>query len=157
MELKEKYEELVTKMTTSKNVENMKLFGRVMGDMMEELIKKEPEKAAGYLERLEAVKWKNYLTPKEADKIVSAMEPQAPWGLEQWKQAMTQAGYELEEWPCYNRYALWAAMNMKMSDSRETIQKYVNSSNMFGFVHDLAVDSLKDKDEMFGIRKYFGV
>ena len=156
-ELMEKYQELYSKMASGANIEKMKLFGHVMGDMMEELIATQPEKAAEYLERLEAVKWKNYLTHKEADKIVSSMEPQAPWGLEQWKQAMSQAGYELEEWPNYNRYALWTAMNMKMSDSGGTIQKYVNGSNLFKFVHELAIDSLKDRDEVFNIRKYFGV
>lgn len=156
-ELREKYQELYSKMASGTNVEKMKLFGRVMGDMMEELIRTQPEKAEEYLERLEAVKWKNYLTHKEAEKIVTGMEPTAPWDFEQWKQAMSQAGLEMEEWPCYNKYALWAAMNMKISDSGETIQKYVNSSNMFKFVHELAIDSLKDRDEVFNIRKYFGV
>lgn len=157
MELKEKYEELVAKMTTSKNVENMKLFGRVMGDMIEELIKKEPEKAEKFLEQLEAVRWKNYLTQSEAEKILEGMNPEAPWKYDQWKRTMEEYGYSLEEWPYYNKGAIYVTMNMIMSDSGQTIPKYISSNVLFKFVHDMAVDSLKDKDEMFGIRKYFGV
>ena len=157
MELRDKYQELYCKMASGTNVEKMKLFGCVMGDMMEELIKTQPEKAEEYLERLEAVKWKNYLTHSEAEAIIARMKPSAPWGIDAWRQAMEQAGYEVQEWPYYNKYALWVAMNMKMSDSGDTIQKYINSSNVLKFVHELAIDSLKDKDEVFDIRRYFGV
>lgn len=101
--------------------------------------------------------WKNFLTPSEAEKIVESMEPEAPWSREQWQNAIGQSVYPLEEWPCYNRCALWVTMNMIMSDSSATIDKYVDRENIFNVVHDLAVDKLCDKDEIFSIRKYFGV
>ena len=156
MGLKERYEELETRMVNGKNVENMKLFGRVMSDMMAQLIEKEPEKAEEYIDQLEAVKWQNYLTVKEAEEIVARMKPKAPWGRDTWKQAMEQYGCKLEEWPYYNRCAVWVVMNMIMSDSGETLAKYVNSSNLFMMVHDVAVDKLKDEDGVFNVRKYFG-
>lgn len=46
---------------------------------------------------------------------------------------------------------------MIMSDSSETISKYVEKDKLFPFVYDLAVDKLTDKDNVFSIRKYFGL
>lgn len=156
-EMRDKYRELFDKMAAGTNVEKMKLFGRVMSDMMEDLIETQPEKAEEYLEKLEAVKWRNYLTQKEAEKILAGMEPAAPWSYEQWKKAIEQYGYAMMEWPYYNSLAMWVVMCMIMSDSGTTIQKYVSSGNVFGFVHDVAMDKLKDKDEVFSIRKYFSL
>ena len=155
-DLKEKYQELHDKMVAGRNVENMKLFGTVMSNIMGDLIESDPEKAAEYIAQLEAVKWKNYLTEREAEDIVSNMEPAAPWKKETWKQALNECGCKSEEWPHYNEDALYVTMNMIMSDSGATIAKYVNNGNMFRFVYDIAVDKLKDIDDVFRIRKYFG-
>lgn len=156
-ELKDKYWSQYEYMANSGKPENMKLFGRVMSQMMEDMIQSSPSKAEEYIDRLEAIKWKNYLTPKEAEKIVAGMEPKAPWTREQWAAAMQQHGYPLEKEPCYNRCALWTTMNMIMSDSSETIAMYVDNGNMFKLVHDLAVDKLTDQDGVFSVRGYFGV
>jgi hypothetical protein len=85
------------------------------------------------------------------------MMPKAPWAKDVWKQAMNDHGFELSHEPCYNSCALWVAMNMIMSDSSETLKKYVADEDLFKAVHDLAVDKLKDKDGVFNIRSYFGV
>ena len=156
-EMKEKYWSLYEYMANSKKPENMKAFGRVMTAMMEDMIQSNPTKAEEYINKLEGVKWKNYLTPAEADKIVAAMNPKAPWSREQWKAAMEQSGFPLEEWPCYNRCALYATMNMIMSDSSATLSRFVDNGNLFKLVYNLAVDKLKDQDERFAIRNYFDV
>lgn len=83
------------------------------------------------------------------------MEPKAPWTRDQWKAAMEQHGFETEKQPCYNKCALWATMNMIMSDSSETLGKYVENGNLFKLVYELAVDKLTDKDKVFSIRRYF--
>lgn len=155
-ELKEKYLALYEYMTTSKKTENMKAFGRVMSAMMEDMIANSPSKAEEYISKLESIKWCNYLTPTEADKIVSAMNPAAPWSREQWKSVMISHQLELEEWPCYNRCALYVTMNMIMSDSGETLKKIV-SGDLFDAVYRLAVDKLKDADGKFNVRRYFDV
>lgn len=157
LELKDKYWSLYEYMANSGNPENMKLFGRVMTQMMDDVIQSSPSKAEEYIDRLEAIKWKNYLTPKEAEKIIAGMEPKAPWSREQWAVEMQKHGYPQEKEPCYNRCALWVTMNMIMSDSSETIAMYVDSGNMFKLVHDLAVDKLTDRDGVFNIRRYFDV
>lgn len=156
-ELKEKYLALYEYMANSKKPENMKAFGRVMTTMMNDLIASSPSKAEEYINKLEAIKWCNYLTPAEADKIVSAMVPAAPWSREQWKSAMISHELELEEWPCYNRCALYATMNMIMSDSSETLKKIVGGGDLLVAVYQLAVDKLKDSDGRFNVRKYFNV
>ena len=156
-ELKDKYWSLYEYMANSKKPENMKTFGRVMTTMVDDMIQSSPSKAEEYINKLEAVKWNQFLTPMEADKIVSQMEPKAPWSREQWKSAMEQHGYELEEWPCYNRCALYTTMNMIMSDSSDTLTKYVKNEDLFKAVYELAVDKLKDSDKKFMIRQYFGV
>ena len=70
---------------------------------------------------------------------------------------MENAGYPLEEWPCYNKCALYVTMNMIMSDSSATLSHFVNSGELFKLVHELALDKLKDKDGVFNVRRYFEV
>lgn len=156
-ELRERYLALYEYMANSKKPENMKAFGRVMTTMMSDIINSSPTKAEEYINKLEAIKWCNYLTPVEADNIVAAMKPSAPWNREQWKQAMIQHELELEEWPCYNRCALYVTMNMIMSDSSETIKEIVGNGDLFMAVYKLAVSKLKDADGRFNVRRYFEV
>lgn len=144
-------------MATSQNPENMKTFGTVMCEMMDWMITNKPDVAQEWIDKLESIKWKNYLTPKEADKIASAMIPKALWSKEQWKIAMAQHELPIESQPSYNSCALWITMNMIMSDSADTISKYVDEEDVFSIVHDLAVDKLTDEDGVFNIRRYFNL
>lgn len=154
-ELKNAYADLYGYMANSKDPANMKAFGRVMTEMFMWFADNKPDAAQEWLEKLSAIKWNNYLTPKEAESIVAQMDPAAPWTRDQWKTAMEQHGYELDEEPYYNRCALWVTMNMIMSDSSETIGKYVEGDDMFNLVYDLALDKLCDRDSRFSVRKYF--
>ena len=156
-ELREKYWSYYEYMANSRDPKNMKIFGRVMTTMVEDMISSSPSKAEEYINKLESVKWDNYLTPSEADKIIADMEPKAPWSREQWKSAMDQHEYELEKWPCYNSCAIFTTMNMIMSDSSETLSKYVSNGDLFKVVYELAVDKLTDADGKFKIREYFSV
>ena len=156
-ELKEKYADLYGYMASSRDPENMKAFGKVMTEMFMWFADNKSEAAQEWLDKLESINWDNYLTPKEAEKIVSSMKPSAPWSREKWREAMSQHGYKMEEEPCYNSCALWVTMNMIMSDSSETLVKYVSSDKMFSAVHDLAVDKLCDEDNVFSIRRYFSL
>lgn len=156
-ELKKGYYDRYSYMANSQDPKNMRAFGKVMTEMFEWMADNKPEAAQEWLDKLEAIKWKNYLTQKEADSIVSSMEPKAPWSREQWKSAMESYGFDFDKWPCYNRCALYATMNMIMSDSSETLNKYVEHDNLFKAVYDLAVDKLTDEDGKFQIRNYFGV
>ena len=156
-EMKKEFDVLYNMMANSDKVENMHTFGQVLKEQFEWFVANKPELAQEWLWKLESIKWKNYLTPKEADKIVAEMNPKAPWTREQWKATMEQHGYDLEKDPCYNQYALYATMEMIMSDSSETLKKYVAGDKMFDAVYELAVDKLTDKDEQFDIRRYWNL
>ena len=155
--MRKEFYALYNMMANSQKVENMRVFGTVHKEMMEWMIANKPAEAKEWLDKLESIRWRNYLTPKEAETIVGEMEPKAPWSRDQWKQAMESAGFALEKEPYYNSCSLWVTMNMIMSDSSATLAKYVDNGNMFKLVHDLAVDKLCDKDQVFSIRQYFNV
>lgn len=156
-EMKKEFQALYNMMANSNKVEFMHTFGTVHKEMMDWFIQNKPELAQEWINKLESIRWKNYLTPKEAEAIVAKMEPKAPWTREQWSQAMQQQGLNMEREPYFNRCALWTVMNMIMSDSSGTVEKYVDADSLFEFIHDLAVDKLCDKDEKFNVRTYFGV
>ena len=156
-EMRKEFLALYNMMANSTNVNFMHIFGQVHKEMMEWMIANKPDAAKEWLDKLNSIRWNNYLTPKEAEKIVSEMKPSAPWSREKWQDAMTQHGYKMEEEPYYNSYALWVTMDMIMSDSSETIEKYVGNDKLFNAVHDLAVDKLCDEDKKFSIRHYFSL
>ena len=70
-EIMSKFDELYGIMATSTNVKYMRTFGDTMRCMMQDMASKHPELAQEYIEKLCAIKWKNYLTKKEASEIVS--------------------------------------------------------------------------------------
>jgi hypothetical protein len=157
-EMRNEFRALYNMMASSNKVENMHVFGNVHKEMMEWFIVNKPDLAQEWLDKLESIRWCQYLTPKEADKIIAGMDPKAPWSREQWKNAMESFGLPLEEQPCYNKCALYVTMSMIMSDSSKTLSKYAADSNaMFEFVHALALDKLKDVDKRFDIRHYFNL
>ena len=155
--MKQEFQSLYNLMAGQQNVAFMQVFGNVHKEMFDWFVTNKPDLAQEWLDKLESIRWKNYLTPKEADRIVAAMEPKAPWSREQWKAAMTEHGFDLESEPSYNRCALYATMNMLMSDSGDTLAKYIEKDSLFKAVHDLAVDKLTDKDGVFNIRAYFSL
>jgi len=156
--MRNEFRALYNMMASSNKIENMHVFGNVHKEMMEWFIVNKPDLAQEWLDKLESIRWCQYLTPKEADKITAGMDPKAPWSREQWKSAMESFGLPLEEQPCYNKCALYATMSMIMSDSSKTLSKYAADSNaMFEFVHALALDKLKDVDKRFDIRHYFNL
>ena len=164
-EMKKEFYELYDMMAMSHDVENMRTFGNVHKEMMEWMIQNKPDLAQEWIGKLESIKWCNYLTPKEAEKIVSEMVPRAPWSREVWKNAMQSLGLPMEEEPYYNSCALWVVMNQVYTDHAQTIadnilKKPLNTipaEEIVPVIHALALDLLKDKDKVYCIRKYFSV
>ena len=155
--MRQRFAELYQMMASQTDVSKMQVFGDVMKAAMEWAISNRPDLAGAWMEELERTAWKNYLTPKEADKIVADMEPKAPWTREQWRVAMQQRELPLEEEPCYNKCAMFVTMSMIYSDSINTLTKFAGSGDVFEIIHELAKDKLKDKDGVFNVRKYFGL
>lgn len=159
--MKERYDALYDYMAQSREPRNMKAFGCVMTEMMEDMIQSSPSKAEEYIDQLEAIKWKQYLTPKEAEKILSGMVPAAPWSRDTWKKTMEGFGLPLEEAPYYNSCALWTEMNKIYSDFGEEIAQLIGKplspadKDIISACYRMALRNLKDKDGVYDIRKYF--
>lgn len=156
-EMKKEFDALYDMMANSNKVENMHTFGQVHKEMMDWFIANKPDLAQEWMEKLQSIKWKNYLTPKEAEKIIKGMNPSAPWSMDQWKTAMKEHGFETSREPYYNQCALFVVMSMKVSDSGDTLAKYIAGDKLFEAVYHLAEDALTDKDGHFSVRKYFNL
>lgn len=156
MTLKEKFDELYSAILSSRDERKMKILGCMTKKIMYQTIESHPQKAEELLEILEAVNWNNYLTPKEADQIVSRMQPSPKWTKQQWKTYMEKTDKELEMPPYYNKCALYVTMCMIDSDSSKTIKSLeANEEKYFDIIYSLAIDKLLDKDGVFNIRHYF--
>ena len=163
--MKKEFYELYDMMAMSHDVNNMRTFGNVHKEMMEWMIANKPAEAQEWIDKLSSIKWCNYLTPKEAEKIVSKMVPNAPWSRDVWKNAMQSLGLPMEEEPYFNACALWTEMNKQDSDHAQTMadkvwKKPLNTipaEEIVPVIHALALDLLKDKDKNYCVRKYFSV
>lgn len=163
-EIIKKFDELYAIMSRSTDVADMKLFGKVMREAIVYITANNPKKAEELVNKLCAIKWDNYLTKEEAERIVKEMKPSVAWSEEEVMNTLTRKGYKTEEEPYYNAHALYATICMKCSDSGETIKKLfgrgtanLSETDFLEACHLLALDSLKDKDGVFRIRKYFGL
>ena len=161
--MKKKFSELYNLMATSDDVAYMHTFGNVHREMMDWMIANKPEVADEMLQKLEAIRWHQYLTPKEADAILAKMDPKAPWTRDQWKTAMSDFGLPLEEQPCYNRCALFVEMSKMYSDFGDEIAALLNKplaptdKDIIAACYKMAMKTLKDKDGVYDIRRYFGL
>lgn len=164
-EMKKEFDSLYKMMANSDKVENMRTFGNVHKEMMDWFIDNKPELAQEWIGKLESIKWKNYLTAKEAEKIVSGMIPKAPWSRDVWKQAMKDLELSTEEEPYYNSCALWVVMNQVYTDHAQTIAdniikkplQEIPVEQLVPGIRALAIDLLKDKDGVYSVRSYFGL
>lgn len=163
-EMTSKFDELYEIMSSGDETSNMELFGSVMREMFEWFTTNNPELAQEWLFKLESIKWNNYLTAKEAAKVVSEMNPKPVWTKEQLVDALQKLGLVTEETPYYNTNALYATMSMVYSDSAQTIANIIGkplaeigNETMVKAVYALALDKLKDADGNFCVRYYFGL
>lgn len=156
MTQKERFEELYSQIIASRNTKNMKILGCMTKKIMNSIIDTHPQIAEEMLNVLEAINWDNYLTEKEADLIISKMQPQPKWTKQQWKATMNSIEEPIEKSPHYNKCALYITMSMIDSDSSGTLKKVApDELDYFKLVYSLALDKLTDRDGVFDIRHYF--
>ncbi len=161
--MKEEFLKLYDHIVNSEDPEKMHVLGRVVKSMMNRFIESYPQWAREYLDTLQAVKWRNYLTAKEAEQIVANMQPKPLWNRTAWEGMMTNLGLPMQDEPHYNQEALYVTMQMICSDDAETLMSYLgmrdlnngNRETLFKLVYKLALNKLCDKDKMFNIREYF--
>lgn len=158
--MKEEFLKLYDYIVNSEDPNKMHVLGQVVKSMMNRFIESQPQWAREYLDTLQAVKWHNYLTLKEAEQIVSNMVPKPTWSYATWENMMHTLNLPLQDEPYYNSTALYVTMQMICSDDGETLESILNTENretFFKLVYKLALNKLCDKDKMFNVRKYFNL
>lgn len=163
-EMRKEFEALYDMMANSSNPNFMRIFGHVHKEMMEWMIQNKADLAEEFISKLESIRWKNYLTQKEAEKIVSSMTPKAPWSRDVWRQAMDSLGLQKEFEPYYNSCALWVTMNRIYTASAESIARImemplesISAEKMVKAVYSLALDELCDTESKVSVRHIYGL
>lgn len=162
-EMKQEFNALYNMMASSNKVENMHIFGEVHKKMFDWFVANKPDLAMEFLEELESIHWQQYVTAKEAQKILDGMNPKAPWSKDAWKNAMTQLEIPMEEEPYYNSCALWVEMNKMYSDFGDEIAALLGKplnptdTDIIKACYKMALKTLKDRDHVYSIRKYFNL
>ena len=167
-DLVKEFEKVYHEMKESRDVANMRTFGRVCMAMYERLAKSHPDMAEEWLEMLAPIGCNNYLTESEADEIAAQLVNQdgregAHWSKEEFNQALNRLNVHAEDKPYYNRYALWLVMNMIYSDHAvsiaedmgSSIPSNVSSERMVRSCYRKAVEKLKDIDHPRFVRPYY--
>ena len=146
----------------------MVAFGDAERWAFKRLYEVSPKDAQCWLDKLEAMHWKNYLSRQEADEIASHLVNQngrlgAHWGYETFKGAVESLGGKMYDKPFYNCYALWITANMIYSDHAQSVAEdmgmtspeSVPNEKMALSMYKKAVEKLKDVDRPKFIREYF--
>ena len=164
----ERYEELYEDMATSGNKDKMTAFGEAEQWAFRKMNEISPKDAQCWLDKLEAMHWKNYLSKHEADEIAAKLINQngrigAHWGYDTFKGAVESLGGKMAEKPFYNCYALWVTANMIYSDHAQSVAEDMGYPNpeavpnekMALSMYRKAVEQLKDVDRPKFVREYF--
>lgn len=167
-QLIDRYMVLYEKMKESKDLKNMKIFGKAEKYIFKELAEKNPEMATRWLSHLEAICWNNYLSENEAINIAKRNINQDGskgfhWDYNTFIGAVNKLQGEDEKKPYYNTYALWVAANNIYSDHANSIAEdmgykmpsEVPNEKMALSCYKKAVEKLCDKDNPDYIRDYF--
>ncbi|MEG1442402.1 MAG: hypothetical protein RSC29_07035 [Oscillospiraceae bacterium] len=140
----------------------MKIFGEHYKKMAHYIYENSPEYFEDWEETLEACidgkDWKQFLTSKEAVKIMSEMNPRAVWTIEDIKNACIELGVLFEKIPTWNLPALAVTMNMEYSDhEKSNAMLAMDLEKLTKLIYMRAVEKLEDADDKYGVRKYFGL
>ena len=155
-------------MANSGNKDKMMAFGDAERWAFKRMNEISPKDAQCWLDKLEAMHWKNYLSKHEAEEITSKLINQngrigAHWNYDTFKNAVESLGGKVYEKPYYNCYALWATANMIYSDHAQSVAEdmgattpeAVPNEKMALSMYKKAVEQLKDVDRPKFVREYF--
>lgn len=158
----QRYEELYQLMATSADTAKMQVFGEADKWAFAKMAERDPATAQVWLDKLEPMMWKNYLSKSEAEAIVAKFRNEddttgAHWSYDTMRNAVEAMGAPMCEEPFFNGWALWATMNMLYSDHAKSVDEFVPKDKQVMFYYAQAVERLKDKDREHFVRKYFGI
>lgn len=167
-EMINKFHQIYEKMASSKNVEDMKIFGQSAMKMYEKVAAMSPNTAKEWLEHLEPIMWCNYIGMEKAKEIAGNLVNQdgskgPHWPMDVFFNVVARLGGKIEDEPAYNRYALWLVANAHYSDfavstAMDMGYKSVAEApeeKMALSMYRKAVESLKDVDRKHYVRDYY--
>jgi len=160
MEMLEKYESIVEKIETDKQEE---MFYSVSKDMFVHFCESHPDLAKKYLDKLEGMKYRQFVCYDEACKIVSSMQPAAKWSHDKLLELLEELELDEKEDCNFNYCALWVVMSSVYSDHATTIAHAVGVKTaaevqddvMVNICYDMSIDLLNDRDCRYDVRNYF--
>jgi len=160
MEMLEKYESIVEKIETEKQEE---MFYSVSKDMFIHFCENHPDLAKKYIDKLDGMRYRQFVTQEEAVKIVTSMHPAAKWGHDKLLEYLEELELDEQENCIFNYCALWVAISANYSDHAVSIAHAIGIKNpsdvpdetMIPIMYDLAIDKLKDKDNLYNVRDYY--
>lgn len=163
-----RYDELYEYMKESKDVRNMKIFGKAEKYMFKELANVHPDMAERWLSHIEAVCWNNYLSKDEAMNIGKHTVNQDGtkgfhWSHDVFVPVVEKLGGVVEHKPYYNEYALCVTANIIYSDHANSISEDMGYKSVVEVPNERialscykkALEKLKDKDNPYFVRDYF--
>ena len=161
-EMQSRFEELVAKITASKDPDKMRILMYADAWGFKQMAAMQPKMAQKWLDKIEASEWHNYLSPEEAELVVSGFVNQngtkgPKWPMPQFEAAVTAFGGQMQDAPYYNKYALWVTANLIFSDHATSLSEVVSEADMPKVVYKMAVEKLKDPDRTRFVRPYFGL
>lgn len=157
-----RFVEVYDDMIASEEPKKMRELGKAFCWLMEQVADTNPKLAREVVEKLEATAWNNYLSESEASEIVSQFINQdgtkgAKVPYSQFVRLIESLDRMIEDKPYYNRYALWATINMIYSDVYRELEAEVGKDKVLPLIYRLAVARLHDLDRPNFIRPYFGL
>lgn len=167
-ELQDKYNKLYEIMSTSNNPRYMRIFGEAECWAFSQILSYNPRIAEEWLNKIEPVRWNNFVSEKEATEIGSRFVNQDGstgfhWDMSAFFSIVRQLGGELENEYKYNKYSLWLTANMIYSDHAKSIAedmgydafREVPEEKMALSCYRKSIEKLCDKDRPYFIRPYF--
>lgn len=160
MNYQENYNELYAIMANSKEPAKMKIFGEAEKWVFDQINKTNPDLARRWVDRIEAVRWNNYLCESDANALASKLINQdgskgPKWNVSQIDAVVKSNGGKVSEAPYYNEYALFLVMNMLASDHWNTLSSIAPEDMMPLLIYQLAIDKLKDIDRPHFVKDYW--
>lgn len=163
-----RYMALYNDMAGSGDPRKMHIFGDAEKWAFRQMIDKDLTIAAQWVEKLEAIKWNNYLTAVEAKTICGKLVNQdgttgGRWAMDVAVQKIERLGGKPCLPPYYNTPALVTVMNMLYSDHAQSVAEDMGykfpseapDDKMVLSFYRKAVEKLCDVDREKFVREYF--
>lgn len=165
-EIFHKFNNLLDEVVEDNDKENLDVSYTMFKKAVCMLASLDPKQAGEFVDCFEGtLKYYNYLTESEAEKIVNSFVNQDGSHGPKWDDPdelfimVEKVDGKIETEPYYNKWALYVTMNKFASDQHSVILKWVgnDTAKYLEACYELAVTQLEDKDKPNWVRWYFGV